>query len=270
VAAAAGAATVVHQLGCSQVGDDAARTSAAFEGLATNPNVGAVLVISLGCETIQGRRLASRIEALGQRLEFVGIQDVGGSDHARALGIEAATRLIDELATLERVGGSAAQVSIGVVAPERSRHAERFAERALDAGIALLAADSTGAHFPKAATAPRYPAYERLMIEPGLTLVEHAGDAPQQHTALAAAGASVIVSFAGDDEAPSGIPCCPVVSVGSDSSLHRCLEGDFDALAGDGTDEVWTVVLQAQRGAPVKAEQWAPTTIALERLAMTL
>lgn len=42
-----------HPLGCSQLGDDLARTRALLAGLARNPNAGGVLIVGLGCESNQ-------------------------------------------------------------------------------------------------------------------------------------------------------------------------------------------------------------------------
>lgn len=39
-----------HNMGCSQLGDDQANTQKILKGLINNPNAGAVLVLSLGCE----------------------------------------------------------------------------------------------------------------------------------------------------------------------------------------------------------------------------
>src|SRR6185437_9988593 len=51
IAAAADGVGVVHQHGCLQVGDDLQHSERLLTGVAANPNVGAVLVVSLGCET---------------------------------------------------------------------------------------------------------------------------------------------------------------------------------------------------------------------------
>ena len=62
-------------------------------GVANNPNVGAVLLVGLGCETITVGLLADGIKASGKPLDSVVIQQTGGSIKA----IEAGTRILREM-----------------------------------------------------------------------------------------------------------------------------------------------------------------------------
>jgi altronate hydrolase len=66
-----------HPYGCSQVGDDHARTKKLLQQMAKHPNAGGVLVLGLGCENNQ---MAPFIETLGQydtrRTRFLIAQDV--------------------------------------------------------------------------------------------------------------------------------------------------------------------------------------------------
>ena len=82
-------AMVTHQHGCGQVGADLALTQQSLYGVATNPNVGAVVLVSLGCESNQPGDLAERIAGTGRDVEVVGIQALGG--------IVAATNLLREV-----------------------------------------------------------------------------------------------------------------------------------------------------------------------------
>ena len=50
----AGAVAIEHQHGCAQLGGDAHLTEQVLVGLGTHPNVAGTLVVSLGCETVQG------------------------------------------------------------------------------------------------------------------------------------------------------------------------------------------------------------------------
>jgi altronate dehydratase large subunit len=69
---------VTHQHGCGQVGDDLMLTERMLSGAATNPNVGAVVIVSLGCESNQPEAIAERAERHGRKAEIVRIQDHGG------------------------------------------------------------------------------------------------------------------------------------------------------------------------------------------------
>ena len=61
-----GTVAIPHQHGCSQVGSDKDRTHKVLVGMGTNPNVGAVLIVSLGCEVINAEDV--EIEATGKPL----------------------------------------------------------------------------------------------------------------------------------------------------------------------------------------------------------
>jgi altronate dehydratase large subunit len=94
--------TIGHPTGCSQVGADFEQTKRTMAGFAANPNVAAVLVVGLGCETNESKALAEEIAARGQRVEVIGIQDCGGTNATIARGIELATQLLREAAACER------------------------------------------------------------------------------------------------------------------------------------------------------------------------
>ena len=93
---------VTHQHGCSQVGDDVEQTRATLIGYATNPNVSGVLVVSLGCETIEGDRVAQMIADTGQDVEFLGIQEEGGIKATVAKGVERAHALLERASKHKR------------------------------------------------------------------------------------------------------------------------------------------------------------------------
>jgi len=58
--------------------------------LAANPNVGAVLVMSLGCECSDASFVAEQIRATGKPVELVSIQAAGGTRAATEAGVEKA------------------------------------------------------------------------------------------------------------------------------------------------------------------------------------
>jgi len=82
-----GVVTVTHPTGCAQVGADFEQTKRTMAGFAANPNVGAVLVVGLGCETNESKALADEIRARGQRVEVIGIQESGGTSETIARGV---------------------------------------------------------------------------------------------------------------------------------------------------------------------------------------
>jgi altronate dehydratase large subunit len=261
VAAATGAVTITHQHGCSQVGDDGVRTRDAFEQIACNPNVAAVVVISLGCETIQGRLLADAIAARGQRVEFVGIQDSGGSSEAVRLGVEAVERADVPAAPRPKLQ----ELLVGVEVSRPSGLADDFVRALLDEGVSVVVAEA----LPSLDGVRCADAFSGDAAS-GATVLEGAGAGAQQHVAFAAAGAQVVVAFPDPDEAPVGFPVCPVVAVRGDSDLHVALADDFDLGADDGADALRSCVLDVASGRATAAEERGSSVFALERLAMSM
>jgi altronate dehydratase large subunit len=98
-----GAVAIPHQHGCSQIGADKDRTFDVLAGTGKNPNVGAVLIISLGCEVVDPVALAEEIRKTGKPVEFFDIQSAGGSVKAIQHGTELAKRMMAELESQPKV-----------------------------------------------------------------------------------------------------------------------------------------------------------------------
>ncbi|WP_318615729.1 UxaA family hydrolase [Sporosarcina sp. YIM B06819] len=90
----AGTVAIPHQHGCSQVGSDKDRTHKVLVGMGKNPNVGAVLIVSLGCEVINAEEVKAEIETTGKPVIWIDIQTVGGSVKTIQKGIEEAQKLM--------------------------------------------------------------------------------------------------------------------------------------------------------------------------------
>jgi altronate hydrolase len=69
-----------------------------LERLATHPNVGAALLVSLGCEGFNGRALREAVARSGRPVEAIGIQDRGGTRRTVAAGREWVERALAALA----------------------------------------------------------------------------------------------------------------------------------------------------------------------------
>ncbi|MCQ6560790.1 UxaA family hydrolase [Paenibacillus mendelii] len=105
---------IPHQHGCSQIGADKDRTFATLAGTGKNPNVGAVIIISLGCEVVDPYALADDIRTTGKRVEVIDIQEIGGSVKAIQHGVELAREMRNELNQLVPETIPAAKLRIGV------------------------------------------------------------------------------------------------------------------------------------------------------------
>ncbi len=85
--------------GCYQ-NDYAARLMVA---LGTHPNVGAVLLVSLGCECSDASKMADEIRAAGRPVEVLRIQQAGGTEPTIARGKEIVGHMLAETEKTPRV-----------------------------------------------------------------------------------------------------------------------------------------------------------------------
>lgn len=96
-----GAVAITHQHGCAQLGADAEQTRRTLIGMGLNPNVAAVVVVGLGCETNEAEKLAAAIGKGGKPVGLVGIQASGGAIKAIARGVELARAMSEEISQLK-------------------------------------------------------------------------------------------------------------------------------------------------------------------------
>lgn len=242
IARAEGTVAICHQHGCLHVGDDLRHTEGALIGTATNPNVGGVVVVSLGCETIQGRRLARRIEERGQRVRFVGIQAAGGTERAVAAGRAAVDELRSELAASGPEPMEPGDLVVG-----------------LDVGNDPLAGVLEA----------------RLRARGWRTVACETASGAASHVELAGLGAQAIVSLRSGSQAPTGFAVCPVVAVARDEALYAALHDDFDVDATSGeadvlADRIGDAVAASASGGTTAAERRGVEDFVLHRLAMTM
>ena len=86
-----------------------------LERLLTHPNIGAVLLVSLGCEGFDKRRLAGAVEASGRPVEVLTIQDAGGTRAAVEAGRAYVERIRTEIADGPRVEMTPADLIVGTI-----------------------------------------------------------------------------------------------------------------------------------------------------------
>jgi altronate dehydratase large subunit len=95
-----GTAAFLHQQGCGQTPVDVARVSQTLINLGKNPNLAAVLLVSLGCESVVVEDVAQAIAASGKRVEQLVIQEAGGAARSVAQGQLVAQQLVMEASTI--------------------------------------------------------------------------------------------------------------------------------------------------------------------------
>lgn len=91
-----------HHQGCCQLPLDLKRVTDTLINLGVSPNVGAALIVSLGCEGTDTKRLYEEIKATGKPVEIIRIQELGGTSRAIQAGIDAAQKLVQEISGLQR------------------------------------------------------------------------------------------------------------------------------------------------------------------------
>jgi altronate dehydratase large subunit len=109
-----GAIAVPNQHGCCQIASDQAQTQRTLEGFGKNANVGAVLVIGLGCDGIQAEKVAETIRVTGKPVEAITIQKCGGTLKAITVGAEIAAAMAAKLSVEKRTDGDLSDIILGM------------------------------------------------------------------------------------------------------------------------------------------------------------
>ncbi len=97
-----GTQAILHHQGCCQLPPDLERVTDTLLSLALTPNIGAVLLLSLGCEGTDVERLYEGIKKSGKPVEIVRIQEIGGTANAIADGINKAQALVRKIGSQQR------------------------------------------------------------------------------------------------------------------------------------------------------------------------
>ena len=79
-----------HHQGCCQLPLDLKRVTDVLSNLGQSANIGAALIVSLGCEGTDHERIVREIAASGKPVEIIRIQELGGTSRAIQAGIDAA------------------------------------------------------------------------------------------------------------------------------------------------------------------------------------
>ncbi|MBW1921568.1 MAG: UxaA family hydrolase, partial [Deltaproteobacteria bacterium] len=93
-----GAVPITQHYGCIP-GEMVANT---LIGVAQNGNVGAVLLVGMGCEGMPAHALAKIIKKSGKPVEWISIQELGGTRKAIVKGKEILRAMSEQVLTLKR------------------------------------------------------------------------------------------------------------------------------------------------------------------------
>ncbi len=95
IARATGTVPITHENGCMELGASREHTERVLRGVVSHPNVGAVLVVGLGCEQIDADSLAEA--AAGRPARVLRVRGTGGTQSATEEGIRMARELLSEV-----------------------------------------------------------------------------------------------------------------------------------------------------------------------------
>jgi altronate dehydratase large subunit len=105
---------ITHTEGCGRATADGLIARRTLAGLGRNPNVAAVLVVGLGCESIKADDLAEAIGEADKPVMTLVIQEAGGSVKATAAGISIARRMLAEAGQRRREPCPLSELTVGM------------------------------------------------------------------------------------------------------------------------------------------------------------
>ncbi len=103
-----------HPYGCDQLGYDKVLSQRCLEKMGTHPNVGAVLVVGLGCEEILPHELYENIKKVQPNAELIVMQETGGTEYCVNKGIEICKNFEKMLAAQVRVPADISNLTVGL------------------------------------------------------------------------------------------------------------------------------------------------------------
>lgn len=103
-----------HHQGCCQLPLDLKRVTDTLISLGLSPNVGAALIVSLGCEGTDTARLYEEVAASGKPVEILYIQETGGMSRSIQRGIDLAQKLAIAISGLQREEVDISHVIMGI------------------------------------------------------------------------------------------------------------------------------------------------------------
>jgi altronate dehydratase large subunit len=107
-------AALPHLAGCGQLGPDMSLTHHTLAAYCGHPNVGAVIVVALGCEQVVAQRLADEARRHQKPAAVIAIQSEGGTVRATAKGIAVAQEMAATLSGVERQWCDVASLVVSV------------------------------------------------------------------------------------------------------------------------------------------------------------
>ena len=219
IADAVGGKSFAHNTGCGIIGSDVPGIGEFFGELANHPNVSSVVVVGLGCETIQGNELADQLLSKNPSTKYLVIQESGGMGATLQKGSAAAKELSEKYPAKR---AELKELVVGIESSGDDAKAKVLADQLNTSGFktTLAVGDKTGVNF----------------------------------TELMRSGAHLIISLVAQDQPPTGYPLIPVINIASDSPLHLAIATDFDLAANYEFEDLTSLINNVSQGVQTKAE----------------
>jgi altronate dehydratase large subunit len=109
-----GTVPILHHQGCAQLKPDLEQVTQTLIGLGINPNVAAVVVVSLGCESVVPQEVVDGIAASGKPVALLSLQEEGGFTKALRRGVDVASRMCVEAQAQTREPFALADLVLGI------------------------------------------------------------------------------------------------------------------------------------------------------------
>lgn len=103
-----------HHQGCCQLPPDLDRVTDTLTSLGCSPNIGAVLIVSLGCEGTDFQKIYDTIARTGKPVEMIGIQELGGASRAIQAGTDLAQKLVIQISPQQRTPADISEVVMAI------------------------------------------------------------------------------------------------------------------------------------------------------------
>ena len=230
IASQVGAITFAHQNGCGIIGQDVSGIDNFFIALANHPNVQSTLVVSLGCETTQGPELLPKIDQ--KQSDLLVIQDSGGAAATYEKGVDLATKLRSNNPSTK---APLDKLMVGLDIP-RPIDTNQLKQALTDSGFQVeVATDNSTTNLAN----------------------------------LMRAKAHLIISFADENQPPTGLPLIPIINIASTSPLHAALINEFDLPSDFEVNQLLELINQVANGQKTKSELSGIGEIIAPRLVRT-
>ncbi|HHT85809.1 MAG: UxaA family hydrolase [Bacillota bacterium] len=110
-----GAVCIAHEHGCGHpVPRDRDQVRRTLIGYGSNPNVGACIVVGLGCESVVPDTIADGVAKTGKPVELIVIQKEGGTINAISKGVRVGQKMLVDLAKQERETHDLSKITLGL------------------------------------------------------------------------------------------------------------------------------------------------------------